>query len=117
LRSDLAREQKLLQKTVAASLGATYTVPVGATGQVRASLLYSYNSGYVFEPDEVLHQDSFDLLNASVEYRVTEHWGVELWGKNLADTKWNAQMLSQGTGPIATLSAPRTYGVSFKVDY
>jgi hypothetical protein len=42
---------------------------------------------------------------------------VELWGKNLGDTKWNTQMLSQGTGPIATLGAPRTYGVSFKVDY
>jgi len=37
--------------------------------------------------------------------------------ENLGDTKWNAQMLSHSTGPIATLSAPRTYGVSFKVDY
>jgi iron complex outermembrane receptor protein len=114
---DAKGNQTPLAPDFAASLGATYTIPVGAAGQVRASILYSYNSGYVYEPDEVLHQDSFDLLNASVEYRVTEHWGVELWGKNLGDTKWNAQMLSQGTGPIATLSAPRTYGVSFKVDY
>jgi len=114
---DATGNQTPMAPDFAASLGATYTVDVGAAGEIRLSALYSYNDGVVFEPDEVLHQDAYDLINASVEYRVNANWSVELWGKNLGDTKWNTQMLSQGTGPIATLGAPRTYGVSFKVDY
>lgn len=109
--------QTPLAPDFAASLGATYIVPIGASGELRLSALYSYNDGVVFEPDEVLHQDSYDLINASIEYRMNDRWSVELWGKNLGETEWTAQQLSQGTGPIATLGAPRTYGVSFKVDY
>jgi iron complex outermembrane recepter protein len=114
---DATGNQTPMAPDFAASLGATYIVPVGAAGEIRLSALYSYNSGVVFEPDEVLHQDAYDLVNASLEYRINSNWGIELWGKNLGDTKWNAQMLSQGTGPIATLSAPRTYGVSFKAEF
>ena len=101
----------------AASIGATYTAQVGEAGELRLSALYSYNSGYVFEPDELLKQGSFNVINASIEYRMNERWAVELWGRNLGDTEWHAQQASTGTGPFATLSAPLTYGVSFKMDY
>ncbi|HMO69387.1 MAG TPA: TonB-dependent receptor, partial [Novosphingobium sp.] len=62
----------------AASLGATYTVPVGETGQVRFTGLWAYNDGYFFEPDNLASQGSYSLFNASVEYRPSENWGIEL---------------------------------------
>jgi iron complex outermembrane receptor protein len=101
----------------AASLGATYTVPVSATGELRFTGLYAYNDGYYFEPDNIARQDSFHLLNASVEYRPTENLGIELWGRNLTDTDYAAQKITTGTGVAQTDAAPRTYGVNLKFDF
>jgi len=102
----------------AGSFGATYTLPVGETGEVRASGLLNYNSGYYFEPDNLRKQDDFVLVNASLEYRPTENFGIEIWGKNLTKTGYAVQNLS--TAPIViveTLGAPRTYGLSLNLDF
>ena len=96
----------------AASLGATYTVPVGETGEVRFTGLWAYNDGYYFEPDNIARQRSYNLFNASVEYRPSEHWGIELWGRNLGNEDYAAQKITTGTGTAQTNGAPRTYGVN-----
>jgi iron complex outermembrane receptor protein len=101
----------------AASFGATYTVPVSATGELRFTGLYAYNDGYFFEPDNIARQKSFSLVNASVEYRPNEHLGIELWGRNLTDTDYAAQKITTGTGTVQTNGAPRTYGVNLKFDF
>lgn len=101
----------------AASFGATYTVPVSATGELRFTGLYAYNDGYFFEPDNIARQDSYHLLNASIEYRPTETLGVELWGRNLTNTDYAAQKITTGTGVTQTNGAPRTYGVNLKFDF
>jgi iron complex outermembrane receptor protein len=101
----------------ALSLGATYTVPIGETGQLRFTGLYSYNDGYFFEPDNVVKQSSYSLVNASIEYRPTENLGIELWGRNLGNTDYAAQKISTGTGTVQTNGAPRTYGVNLKFDF
>ncbi|HEX7852731.1 MAG TPA: TonB-dependent receptor [Sphingobium sp.] len=101
-----------------ANLGGTYTIPLGEESKVLLNGLYSYNSGYAFEPDGVQRQASFSLINASVEYRINEHFGVELWGNNLLNTRYYAQKIT--TAPFAalsSLSAPLTYGVNVKFDF
>ena len=45
-----------------ASVGASYTLAVGESGEVRVSALYSYNDGYVFEPDNIARQGDYNLL-------------------------------------------------------
>ncbi|MFA7585809.1 MAG: TonB-dependent receptor [Novosphingobium sp.] len=101
----------------AGTIGATVTVPVGAEQELRVSANYAYNSGYVFEPDEVLRQGSFGLFNASAEFRVNENWSLAVWGRNLGNTRWYAQKSATGTGPFATLAAPWTYGLDVKLNY
>lgn len=101
----------------AASFGATYTVPVSETGEVRFTALYSYNDGYFFEPDNIARQDSYHLLNASIEYRPTENIGIELWGRNLTNTDYAAQKITTGTGTVQTNAAPRTYGANLKFSF
>jgi len=101
----------------AASFGATYTVPVSETGEVRFTGLYAYNDGFYFEPDNLMAQKSFHLLNASIEYRHTENLGVEIWGRNLTNTDYAAQKISTGTGTTQTNGAPRTYGVNLKFNF
>ena len=101
----------------AATFGATYTVPVSETGELRFTGLYAYNDGYFFEPDNVMQQESFHLLNASVEYRPSPNLGVEIWGRNLTNTDYAAQKISTGTGTTQTNGAPRTYGVNLKFNF
>ncbi|MFT3966505.1 MAG: TonB-dependent receptor, partial [Sphingobium sp.] len=101
-----------------ANLGGTYTIPVGEESRILLNALYSYNSGYAFEPDGVQRQAAFSLVNASVEYRINDHFGVEVWGNNIANTRYYAQRIT--TAPFAALSslaAPRTYGVNVKFDF
>jgi iron complex outermembrane recepter protein len=101
-----------------ASVGASYTVPVHETGSVRLSVLYNYNSGYVFDADNKTSQPEYDLFNASLEYRPTENFGIELWGRNLFDEQYAVQKIaSSGISVNTSLGAPRTYGVNFKVRY
>lgn len=99
------------------SLGATYIIPFGAEGEVRTSLLYSYNDGYYFESDNRAEQGSYDLINASVEVRPNRNFGVEFWGRNLGDELYAVQKITTGTGVAVSHGAPRTYGVTLKYDY
>ncbi|MDB5724065.1 MAG: TonB-dependent receptor [Novosphingobium sp.] len=102
----------------AASIGATYTLPVGEHGELRTSLLLNHNSGYYFEPDNFRRQQSFDIVNASLEYRPMPKFGIELWAKNLTDAGYSVQQLS--TAPfvvLETMGAPRTYGINAKFDF
>jgi len=101
----------------AASLGASYSVPVGDTGKIQATALYSYNDGYYFEPDNVHQQDSFSLFNASLEFWPTETFGISLWGKNLFNKEYIIQDLTTATGTTEALGAPRTYGLDFKMSF
>lgn len=101
----------------AATIGATYRVPVHETGELRMTALYSYNDGYYFEPDNIAEQKSFSLVNASVEYRPVESFGIEVWGRNLTDKDYAAQKITTGTGTAQTNAAPRTYGVNLKYSF
>ena len=101
----------------ATSFGATYIMPVGETGEVRFTGLWSYNSGYYFEPDNRVEQSDYHLLNASVEYRPTEQLGLEFFVRNLTDTDYAVQKISTGTGTTQVNGAPRTYGVNLKFDF
>jgi iron complex outermembrane recepter protein len=100
-----------------ASLGASYSIPIGTSGTMRMSALYSYNDGYVFEPDNVARQDDYNLVNASLEFRPTENYGIEFWGRNLTDEEYAVQKLTTGTGTTIALGAPQTYGVNVKIDF
>lgn len=114
---DAAGNRTALAPKFSGSIGSTYTIPVGDTGEVRLSALYNYNSGYFFEPDNFLRQPAFDVINASIEYRPSVNFGIELWGRNLGDTVHHVQKLAQATGVVVSEAAPRTYGVNLKFDF
>lgn len=101
----------------AASLGATYTMPVAETGELRFTALYAYNSGYYFEPDNIAEQDDFHLLNASIEYRPSENLGIEFWGRNITNTDYAVQKITTATGQAQVNGSPRQYGVNLKFDF
>jgi iron complex outermembrane receptor protein len=99
-----------------ASLGMSYTMPVGEHGKLRLSGLANYNSGYFFEPDNFVSQDDYVLVNLSLEYRPIESIGIELWMRNVGNTEYAVQKITTGTGTTTALGAPRTYGINVKWD-
>lgn len=101
----------------AGNIGATYTLFAGEAGDVDLSVLYSYNEGYYFEPDNRLKQPSFNTVNASIAYNPTPNWAVELWARNLTDETYYIQQSSASLGDVGVVAAPRTYGVTFKYNY
>lgn len=98
------------------NVGLTYTAPVG-DGKLTATALYAYNSGYYFEPDNRLHQGAFSLLNASIEYRPAEQWGIEFWANNITDTHYYASSAGGSSADQGVLAAPRTYGINLTFDF
>jgi iron complex outermembrane receptor protein len=114
---DVSGNDTPLAPDFTASLGATYTVKLGVSGELRTSLLYSYNNGYAFEADNVLRQGDFHIVNASVEYRPTESLGLELWVRNLGNAEYLTNALSNANGASAGLGAPRTYGANLKFSF
>jgi iron complex outermembrane recepter protein len=96
------------------NLGLTYAFDTSA-GNFQFNLDYYYNDGFFWEPDNLLSQSSYNLLNGRIRYQPLENFGVELWGKNLTDAQYarSGQTLA-GPGCCAFVAGePRTYGVSF----
>jgi len=115
---DVSGLQTMNAPEFVASVGASYTTEVGDSGTLRFTGLYNYNSGYVFEPDNRVDQDGYSLVNGSIEYRPVENFGIELWGRNLGNTKYAVQKISTSNIAVTeVVGAPRTYGVNLKIDF
>lgn len=114
---DVSGARTPLAPRFSASIGTTYTLDVGSADKLRASVLYNYNSGYVFDTSVFTRQGSFGIVNGSIEYRINDQYGIELWVNNLTDTSYTVALLSSATGQLSALGAPRTYGANFKFDF
>ncbi|HEY6130501.1 MAG TPA: TonB-dependent receptor, partial [Halioglobus sp.] len=75
------------------SLLAGYTFPPTSIGVVNANASYNY-VGKRDEISETTYRDAYDLINARVALSeipgLGGQWEVALWGKNLADTNYEA---------------------------
>jgi iron complex outermembrane receptor protein len=96
--------------------GGTYVVPLGEGRELRLTGNVTHKSSYVFEADNVLRQPAYTIANASAEYRLNDHLGVEVWIRNIGDKLYNVQMVTTA-GQQALAGAPRMYGVDVKVSY
>ena len=95
---------------------ATYTLPVGESGELRLTGGWSHKSRYYFEPDNVLSQPAYDVFSGSIEYMHNENLGIEVYTKNIGNEQYNVQMVT-AAGQSALSAEPRTYGVNLKFKY
>ncbi len=82
-----------------------------------ANGLWSYTGNQYFEADERLDTGKVNLFNASLEYRPSPTWGVELFMNNIGDKQYYVASTAGSGGDQGTLGAPRTYGVNLKFDF
>jgi iron complex outermembrane receptor protein len=97
------------------STGFDYTMSTPVGGFIF-NMDYYYNSGFYWEPDNFLHQNSYGLLDARIKYKPTDRFAVAVWGKNLIDEHCASLALTQA-GPAGypyIAAPPPTFGVSFE---
>ena len=86
---------------------------------IGAKYMSDYNTGSDLDPQK--EQDAYTLVNARIGFgRQDRRWMVELWGQNLTDETYKQVGIDapiQAGSWNAFLGAPRTYGVTFRVNY
>ena len=79
----------------------------------------NYKGAYFFEPDNLLRQGAYTLLNASLKWRPPgANYSVTVWGRNLLDYAVASQEVSQAFAySAAYANAPRTFGATLRVTF
>lgn len=113
---DASGNRTALAPRLTVNAGGTYTIPFANGSELRLSANYTHKSSYVFEADNLLRQPSYDLVNASIEYKINENIAVELWARNIGDELYNVQMVTSA-GQAALAGPPRTYGANLKLNF
>ncbi len=113
---DAAGLQTALAPHFTLNLGGTYTLPLSDVSELRLTANFQHKSSYVFEADNLLRQPAYDVVNASIEYKINDHFAVEGYMRNIGNKAYNVQMVTS-VGQAALSAAPRQYGLNFKVNY
>ena len=72
-----------------------------------------YNSGFPWEPNGRLREDSYFLLNAQVELAAPDdRWTVTLFGRNLTDKRYFSAVQIATDGDKGATADPITYGIA-----
>jgi iron complex outermembrane receptor protein len=99
------------------NLGATYKVQT-RNGKWSTNLASYYNSGWYGQSDNILRQSSYWLLNGNVEWQsASGRYLVSLWGKNLTNQVYAVTLAGTDFASGVQYAAPRTYGVTFGVNF
>jgi iron complex outermembrane recepter protein len=93
-------------------LGGVYEIP-SAAGTFSVAANVYYNDGWYSEPENRLRQGAYGLVNASVNWdSLSKRYGVRLWGKNLGNRVYAAQLNASSNGDDREAAPGRTYGIT-----
>ena len=107
------------------SYGAEYgtaTTLFGATGELFAAIDGNYRSRWSSNPtpSRFMWVDSYAVHNLRAGFRGDTNWNASLWVRNVFDTHYY-DFLSQQSGAtgliVGQVGDPRSYGVSFSVNF
>lgn len=114
---DLAGNDTTRAPEFTATLNASYTLPTDSGDFALTGSLY-HNSGFYWEPDNRQHQDSFQLVNATLSWTSPDgRYEASIWGRNLTDTYRYSYVSTTGNRTSGSPEAPRTFGVTVGVHF
>lgn len=102
-----------------ATVNGSYRIDLADGAALHLNTSYTYNSGYALEADNIMRQNAFDRVNASIRWvSADDRYSVRVWGNNLTDERVinYGSTLSDGTHNVS-YEAPRSYGVTFGVKF
>ena len=87
-------------------------------GELGLNAVYYHNSGYFAEPDNLLRQKAYDMVNITARWvSPSKRYNAQLWVKNLTNETVANQLLASTFNVLASYQPPRTYGVTLGVDF
>ncbi len=99
-----------------AMLGATYVIPT-PIGEWTLASNYFHSSGWFGEPDNQLRQPAYNLINASVYWRLNNHYTIGLWGRNLSNELVYSALAGNAVTSLSQYTPPRTYGIKLNAEF
>jgi iron complex outermembrane recepter protein len=98
-------------------LGGVYEIP-STVGTFSIAANFYYNDGWYSEPENRLRQGSYSIVNSSLNWdSLNKRYGVRLWGKNLGNSIYAAQLNASSNGDDREAAPGRTYGITGVVHF
>ena len=100
------------------TLSADYTYRL-SKGSLLADATVSYNSGFVWQPDNFFKQGSYKVINAQLKWLdEREKLSFAIWGHNLSNTYYETNSADFAFGNrLVSYAPPRTYGFTAGYKY
>jgi iron complex outermembrane recepter protein len=112
---DLSGHGMIRSPELTANLLASYGVPL-PIGDLSMSAAMAHSSSFPWDPTGRLRQQAYENVTATLEWNMTDHYSVRVWGRNLLDQKIRFSG-TEGTVDSYSPGYPRTYGVSFGMEF
>ena len=78
---------------------------------------YSYQGDFNWDPDNITEEPGFGLLDGRVSYHINEDVTVSAYGKNILNEDYRTFVINFFADEVASLGAPRTYGLELNVRF
>lgn len=102
---------------VAYTAAATYDIPTQA-GDFLFNATYAHNSGFAFDPQNVVLQQAFGLLNLAAGWTAADGGlSAQVWARNLNNAHYFSSAGASPVGAFYQPGTPRTYGVTIGWKY
>ncbi len=89
-----------------------------ADGKFLATASYYRTSRFFFDAGHQTEQKGYGLMAARVNWTTPDgHYTIGVYGENLTDTKYLAQVLQEPQAILQQYGTPRTYGVAFEMKF
>ena len=93
-----------------------YSIPF-TYGKLDLSALYSYESRVYFDAIEYAYQGGYGTLNLRADWSPSKHWTVGIFGKNVTNKVYIAQILPDSAFFGQQYGEPATVGIDVRAKY
>lgn len=100
------------------NLGFDYSMDLaGRADALNLYMNYAYQGDFNWDPDNITEQDAYGLLDGRFSYHVNDDVTLSAYGKNLLDEDYRVFVINFFADEVASLGAPRTFGVELNVQF
>ena len=103
------------QHTVAARANYEIEIPTRWLERIVLGVGYKGVGPIYWNEENSLRQNYYSLLDGSVRFE-GEHYAVELWGRNLTNTRYAVFHFESISHPFLQMGRPRTFGVTLSIN-
>jgi iron complex outermembrane receptor protein len=100
------------------NLGIDYSMDMGGRADaLNLYMNYAYQGDFNWDPDNITEQDAYGLLDGRLSYFINDDVTVSAYGKNILDEDYRVFVINFFADEVASLGAPRTFGVELNVRF